>query len=167
MTTKQMIVLFFSALISYCVIFLVIRLSGKRTLSKMNAFDFIITVTMGAVFGSTLLNYQTKLVQGIYVIALLLLFQFTTSLLSSHFSLMESFLRAQPSLLYYKGMYKDRILKKERISRAEVVQVVREHGIGKMEDVEAVVLEPNGSLSVIKVQAESKQPLDTLENLKN
>lgn len=167
MTAKQMIVLFFSALISYCVIFLVIRLSGKRTLSKMNAFDFIITVTMGAVFGSTLLNYQTKLVQGIYVIALLLLFQFTTSLLSSHFSLMESFLRAQPSLLYYKGMYKDRILKKERISRAEVVQVVREHGIGKMEDVEAVVLEPNGSLSVIKVQAESKQPLDTLENLKN
>ena len=162
-----MIVLFFSALISYCVIFLVIRLSGKRTLSKMNAFDFIITVTMGAVFGSTLLNYQTKLVQGIYVIALLLLFQFTTSLLSSHFSLMESFLRAQPSLLYYKGMYKDRNLKKERISRAEVVQVVREHGIGKMEDVEAVVLEPNGSLSVIKVQAESKQPLDTLENLKN
>ncbi|MDN6193964.1 MAG: DUF421 domain-containing protein [Alkalibacterium sp.] len=167
MTAKQMIVLFFSALISYCVIFLVIRLSGKRTLSKMNAFDFIITVTMGAVFGSTLLNYQTKLVQGIYVIALLLLFQFTTSLLSSHFSLMESFLRAQPSLLYYKGMYKDRNLKKERISRAEVVQVVREHGIGKMEDVEAVVLEPNGSLSVIKVQAESKQPLDTLENLKN
>lgn len=164
MTAKQMIVLFFSALISYCVIFLVIRLSGKRTLSKMNAFDFIITVTMGAVFGSTLLNYQTKLVQGIYVIALLLLFQFTTSLLSSHFSLMESFLRAQPSLLYYKGMYKDRNLKKERISRAEVVQVVREHGIGKMEDVEAVVLEPNGSLSVIKVQAESKQPLDTLEN---
>lgn len=80
---------------------------------------------------------------------------------------MESFLRAQPSLLYYKGMYKDRNLKKERISRAEVVQVVREHGIGKMEDVEAVVLEPNGSLSVIKVQAESKQPLDTLENLKN
>lgn len=151
MTAKQMIVLFFSALISYCVIFLVIRLSGKRTLSKMNAFDFIITVTMGAVFGSTLLNYQTKLVQGIYVIALLLLFQFTTSLLSSHFSLMESFLRAQPSLLYYKGMYKDRNLKKERISRAEVVQVVREHGIGKMEDVEAVVLEPNGSLSVIKV----------------
>lgn len=167
MTAKQMIVLFFSALISYCVIFLVIRLSGKRTLSKMNAFDFIITVTMGAVFGSTLLNYQTKLVQGIYVIALLLLFQFTTSLLSSHFSLMESFLRAQPSLLYYKGMYKDRNLKKERISRAEVVQMVREHGIGKMEDVEAVVLEPNGSLSVIKVQAESKQPLDTLENLKN
>ncbi|MDN6295844.1 MAG: DUF421 domain-containing protein [Alkalibacterium sp.] len=167
MTAKQMIVLFFSALISYCVIFLVIRLSGKRTLSKMNAFDFIITVTMGAVFGSTLLNYQTKLVQGIYVIALLLLFQFTTSLLSSHFSLMESFLRAQPTLLYYKGMYKDRNLKKERISRAEVVQVVREHGIGKMEDVEAVVLEPNGSLSVIKVQAESKQPLDTLENLKN
>lgn len=61
MTAKQMIVLFFSALISYCVIFLVIRLSGKRTLSKMNAFDFIITVTMGAVFGAHYLIIRQNL----------------------------------------------------------------------------------------------------------
>ncbi|GEK91069.1 DUF421 domain-containing protein [Alkalibacterium kapii] len=166
MTPKQMLLLFLLALFSYIAIFIVIRLSGKRTLSKMNAFDFIITVTIGAVFGSTLLNYQTKFVQGIYVIVLLLLFQLMTSFLSSHISFMESFLRAEPAILYYKGEYKDAILKKERISRNEVIQMVREEGIGQMEDVEAVVLEPNGSLSVIKAQKGNAKQSDTLEDLK-
>lgn len=45
----------------YLFALMVLRLSGKRMLLKMNAFDFIITVSLGTVFGNILINQEDKL----------------------------------------------------------------------------------------------------------
>lgn len=43
-------------ILSYILIVFVLRVSGKRTLSKMNSFDFIVTVALGSVLASILTN---------------------------------------------------------------------------------------------------------------
>lgn len=160
-----MVELFIVAFLSYIVVLFLLRLSGKRTLLKMNAFDFIITVSLGAVFGNMLINYKENLFQGLYVIFLLLLFQFFSSFLSSRYALFDTLLKANPTLLFYEGTYYESILKKERIPKSEVLQAMRERGIGRIEEVGAVILETDGTISVLPKEKSKKNDLDTLEDL--
>lgn len=157
--------LFLIAFFSYVIVLFLLRLSGKRTLLKMNAFDFIITVSLGAVFGNMLINYKENLFQGLYVIFLLLLFQFFSSLLSSRYAFFDTLLKANPTLLFYEGTYYEAILKKERIPRSEVLQAMREQGIGRIEEVGAVILETDGTISVLPKEKSKENNLDTLQDL--
>ncbi|GEK88738.1 Protein of unknown function [Alkalibacterium putridalgicola] len=165
MDIRQMSELFLIAFFSYVIVLFLLRLSGKRTLLKMNAFDFIITVSVGAVFGNMLINYKENLFQGLYVIFLLLLFQFFSSLLSSRYTFFDTLLKANPTLLFYEGTYYEAILKKERIPRSEVLQAMREQGIGRIEEVGAVILETDGTISVLPKEKSKENNLDTLQDL--
>jgi len=167
MEIAQMMELFFIAFFSYLFILLILRLSGKRTLLKMNAFDFIITVTLGAVFGNMLINYEDNLFKGLYVFSLLLIFQFVSSFLSSRYAVFDRLLKANPTLLFYEGTYYESILKKERIPKSEVLQAIREQGIGRIEEVGAVILETDGTISVLPIQKNRDLELDTLKNIEH
>lgn len=149
----------------YLVILFVLRLSGKRTLLKMNAFDFIITVSLGTVFGNILINQDEVLWEGLYIFCLLLLFQFLSSYLSSRSALFSRILKAHPSLLFYDGTYYEDKMKKERIPKSEVLQAIREQGIGKVEEVAAVILETDGTISVLPKKNNELRDLNTLVDL--
>lgn len=149
----------------YIVILFVLRLSGKRTLVKMNAFDFIVTVSLGTVFGNILVNQDELLWEGLYIFCLLLVFQSLSSFLSSRYSFFNRVLKAQPTLLFYDGKYYDHKLLKERIPKSEVLQAIREQGIGKVEDVAAVILETDGKLSVLPNKNNELKDLNTLSDV--
>ena len=58
--------------------------------------------------------------------------------------------KAEPSLLLFQGQLKNDVLQRERVTEGEVLAALRANGIGAVEDVDAVVLETDGSFSVIK-----------------
>lgn len=60
---------------AYVALIVLLRASGKRTLSKMNAFDLIVTVALGSVMATVLLSKDTALAQGILAFALLISLQ--------------------------------------------------------------------------------------------
>lgn len=151
--------------IVYIFALFVLRLSGKRTLLKMNAFDFIITVSLGTVFGNILINQDDKLWEGVLIFCLLLLFQYGTSTFSSRSDVFSRIVKAHPTLLFYDGQYFEHHLKKERIPKSEVMQAIREQGIGKIEEVAAVVLETDGAISVLPKENNEMENLNTLKGL--
>lgn len=59
------------AALAYPTLIAVVRVSGERTLSKMNAFDLVITVALGSTLATTLLNRQVALLEGVVALALL------------------------------------------------------------------------------------------------
>src|SRR5690606_21833559 len=66
----------------YVVLIFVLRVSGKRTLSKMNAFDLVITITFGSTFASLMLSRDISLAEGLAALALLALLQYIVARLS-------------------------------------------------------------------------------------
>ena len=136
--------------LGYVALIILLRISGKRTLSKWNAFDFIVTIAFGTILGSILLSTNTSLLQGVLGFGLLILFQFIISWLSVRFKGVPGLINAQPTLLLYKGKLLHDALKRERITEGEIRAALRTSGIAALEDVDAVVLETNGSFSVIE-----------------
>lgn len=134
---------------AYVTLVAVLRVTGKRTLSQLNAFDFIVTVAFGSTLATILLSTDVSWAEGAAALGLLAALQLIVALISTHWPRTRSALTAQPTLLLRNGVVQHKALRRNRLTESEVLQAVRAGGTGDLAEVAAVVLETNGKLSVI------------------
>ena len=139
-----------TGIIAYIAIIIMLRISGKRTLAKWNSFDFVVTIALGSVFASILLSTDDTFGKGILGFALLILFQFIITWISVRSSIIQKLIKSEPALLLYRGKMQHDVMKKERIAEGEILAALRTSGVSAIEDADAVVLETDGSFSVLK-----------------
>ena len=128
----------------------VLRATGKRALSKMNAFDLVVTVALGSALASTILSKNTPLAEGLAGLCLLVLLQFGVTWLSVRSPRFESLVKAQPRLLVHRGRFMRGAMRRERVSEEEVLAALRGSGSGDLDETMSVVLETDGTLSVVR-----------------
>jgi uncharacterized membrane protein YcaP (DUF421 family) len=126
-----------------------LRVTGKRTLARMNVFDLVVTVALGSILAMTILSGTTSLVQGLFAIAVLAGLEYVLQWLSAKDPRIRQLITSEPSLLFHRGEFLHRAMKAQRVSEDDVRTAIRQKGFANFEDVEAVVLENNGDLSVI------------------
>ena len=136
------------SIIGFAALMILLRVSGKRTLSKLNAFDFVFVVAVGSVFASTIISKDITLVEGVAAMATLIAIQVIMAELAARFPIAERIINGEPTLLLSRGKFIPRALKKERITEEEVRGAIRANGVNRVEDVDAVILENDGTLSV-------------------
>lgn len=151
--------------LAYLALVLLLRVSGKRTLSKMNAFDLVVTVALGSTLATVLLSKSVALANGIAAFALLIGLQFAITWLSTRSSAVRDFVKAEPTMLLHRGRFLRRAMKLERVTEEEILAALRSQGVGSVEEVEAVVLETDSSFSVLK--SPTGAPDSTLANVAN
>jgi uncharacterized membrane protein YcaP (DUF421 family) len=154
------------SILAYTILILWLRISGKRTLSKWNAFDFVVTIALGSTLATVVMSKDVALVEGALAFALLIGFQFGITWLSVRSSAVHNLIKAQPTLLLDRGRFIPAAMQAQRVTESEVRAAVRAVGIGALEDVDAVVLETDGSFSVIKqAQQTSRSALADVADL--
>ena len=126
---------------AYPVMILMLRVSGKRTLSQMNAFDFIITVALGSSMATVALDKNVTLADGALVFFLLIFMQFVITWLSVRIKGVKKLVDSQPALLLYKGQVLDEVAKKTRITIEEIYLAARKEGISNLAEIDVVILE--------------------------
>ncbi|NJL01034.1 MAG: DUF421 domain-containing protein [Spirulinaceae cyanobacterium SM2_1_0] len=136
--------------LGYITIVFLLRISGKRTLSKWNSFDFVVTIAFGSILAAMLLSKDTSLLQAVFGFAILVAYQFVITWTATRSSVVQSLIKAQPTLLFHKGEFLSQSLEKERVTVGEVLAAMRSNGIGDLLQVDAVILETDGTFSVIK-----------------
>ena len=150
--------------LAYLSLLLLLRVSGKRTLSKLNAFDLIVTVALGSTLATVLLSKDVPLVEGAAGFAVLILAQYVITALSVRSAWVRSIVKSEPRLLYYRGGWLDDALRRERVTRDEILAVARSSGFADLKNIDAVILETDGSLNVLgKVAADG---LSTLSDVR-
>lgn len=87
----------------YITLVFFIRLSGKRTLSKMNAFDLIVTVALGSCLATISLNKNIAIAEGAIVYLTLIPLQFMITWSSVRIKQIKKIVSSQPGLLLYNG----------------------------------------------------------------
>lgn len=134
---------------AYVTLIVVLRISGKRTLAKLNAFDLVVTVAVGSTLATILLNSDVSFVEGVTALVLLAALQFLAAMVTSRLEAGRSVLTSQPTLLVSQGRFLDDAMRRQRVSVDQIRQAIRSSGQGDVRTVAAVVLESDGSLSVI------------------
>lgn len=137
------------SVIGFAAVVLLLRVAGKRSITKLNAFDLILIFTVGSILATTIINPDTTLSEGLWALALLVGLQWLTAWLSSRSVGFRTLIKSQPTLLVYDGEMLLENMKKERILEVEVQSALRQHGIHDIKNAKAVVLETEGKISVL------------------
>lgn len=148
--TGQALEIAVSAVVFYGYMVLLLRISGKRTTMSMTSFDFVSTVAMATIVGSTILQSSISLFEGMVAVTVLVAMQWVAGSVSARNPGVRHFITSSPVVLYENGTFHNENLAAERISREQLQQKVRTAGHGSLASVSAIVLESAGTVSVVE-----------------
>ena len=151
--------------LSYLALVLLLRGLGKRSLAKMNAFDWVVTVALGSALATAVLSKDVPLAESALAFTVLLGLQFAVSWLTVRSRTVEKLLKAQPRLLVYNGQMLHDEMKRERVTQSEILQTVRTTGLSDISQARAVVLETDGTIAVIQ-QGDDLSAMENVQGLK-
>ncbi|WP_051448431.1 DUF421 domain-containing protein [Bradyrhizobium sp. WSM1417] len=136
--------------VTYVALVVLLRIAGPRTLAKWYAFDLIVTVALGSTFANSVLSGNISVAQSLVGFIILIGLQFIIAFAVAQWSQLRVVVNPQPTLLLHQGRFVHEAMRSQRVAEADVRAAVRQHGIDRVEDVGAVVLEADGTFSVIR-----------------
>ncbi|TDD72049.1 DUF421 domain-containing protein [Jiangella aurantiaca] len=136
------------AAVVFVILWLVLRMSGKRQVTQLSAFDLILLVTLGDLISQTVLQEDLSLTGGTLAVATFALLSVLLSWLSWRFKRPRKLFQGEPTVIIKDGKVDDEVLRYERLPIDDVLEAAREHGIRDLGDVDLMVLEPDGTFSV-------------------
>lgn len=137
------------ALLSYVALVILLRVSGKRTLSKLNVFDFVFVVALGSTLASTILNADTTLADGITTFVALMGLQIMLSWLCVTSHRVDHWVNGEPTLLMHKGNFLNDAMRRERVTKEEVLSSIRNVNVKTFDEIDSVILETDGTFSIV------------------
>jgi len=137
------------AIFAYLALVFLLRISGKRTLTKLNVFDFVFVVALGSTLATTILSENTTLADGLTAFVVLIGLQIALSLLCVYSHRVDSIVNGEPSMLLHRGNFLDETMKRERVTKEEVLAALRNAGAKTYNEVDSVVLETDGTFSIV------------------
>lgn len=136
------------ATVTYLYIVGLTRLSGKRTVARMNSFDWIVNVAMGSLAASAILDAEILPAALLGMTAVVGL-QWLLTLLTFHSPFISSLIKSEATLIVSNGEMQMRAMRRVRMNEDEVMGEVRIAGLDSIEKVAAMTFEPDGTVTVI------------------
>ena len=136
-----------SATAVFVLVWLVVRIVGKRELSEMAPFDFVILVVMGDLVAESVIAEDTSVTGAVVAVATFGLLTVVVSWTSWMLPKRRSLFEGVPTLLVRNGEVVDEALRIERLNREDLLTAARLEGIRSLDDIEWAVLEQDGKFS--------------------
>ena len=139
-----------TTLIIYFALIAILQFAGKRSIAKLNIFDLVVTVALGSILASVMLTKSLSIADGLAAFIVLAFLQWLVASLSVRFGWFKQVIRSDSRMLLKDGQFLEDQMKAERVTHGEIEAAIRGKGHGKIESIAAVVLESDGSFSVIE-----------------
>lgn len=153
----ELIVIVIRSLISFIVLLLLTRLMGKRQVSQLTFFDYIVGITIGSIAAEMSFDQNVRIINGITSLLIWGLIPFILAIISLKSRTFQQLIDGKPTIIIKNGEILEKSMKKVFLSIDELMLLLREKNIFKISDVEIAILETNGQLSVLKKT--SQQPV--------
>ena len=134
----------------YGFLLLIFRITGKRSLAQITAFDFVLLLIIGEATQQALLGDDFSIVNAYIVIGTLMFLELGLSLVKRWWPGLDRALESMPLIIVQDGkLLKERIAN-ERVDLEDVLAAAREHhGLERLEQIKFAVLERSGGISIV------------------
>lgn len=160
----DILTIFLRTVLIYFVVFLMLRLMGKREIGKLSLFDLVISIMIAEIAVFVLEDSSKALMDGLVPMATLVLIQIFIAFITLKSRTVRILFEGRPSVLINKGMIDREEMKKHRYNLDDLMLQLRQNKIMNVADVEFAVLEPSGKLSV--VEREVKETAEVNDGVK-
>ena len=138
------------ATVMFFILFLLIRLLGKRELGQMTPFEFVVLVVLGDLIQQGVTHNDFSLTGATLAISTFAFWALLLSWTTYLFPRAKDLLEGTPRVVVRNGEIVNENLRRDRLTRDEILSEMRLAGIGRMSDVAWAILEPQGKMSFIK-----------------
>ncbi|MCZ8519053.1 MULTISPECIES: DUF421 domain-containing protein [Paenibacillus] len=154
---EVLLVLFFRTLLVYVVVFLTMRLMGKREIGKLSLFDLVISIMIAEIAVFVLEDLRKPLIHGIVPMLTLVLVQVMIAFISLKSQKLRRLFEGEPSPLIEHGQLNREEMRRQRYNLDDLLLQLRENKVLNVADVEFAVLESSGKLTVQQKPAKEEQ----------
>ncbi|OXM15387.1 DUF421 domain-containing protein [Paenibacillus herberti] len=145
----------------YFVVFLIMRMMGKREIGKMSVFDVVISFMIAEIAVLVIEDTDRPMLDGIVPMVALMAIQVLIAFISMKNRRIRLLFDGKPSVIIEKGKLNQNEMRKQRYNLDDLLQQLRENQVARVSDVEFAILETSGKLSVFeKDQEESSNSND-------
>lgn len=140
----------------YIFLFIIVKVLGKTQISQITPFDFISALVLGEFVGSAVFDPKINLLKILFGITVWGLLIYVTEFTTQKSLRLRLFLEGKPSFIIHEGKLDWKELKKNHLDINQLQQLLRSKDVFSLRDVEYAILEPNGSISILKKQEADK-----------
>lgn len=137
------------SIVSVVVLFIITEFMGKKQISQLNLFDYIIGISIGSIAASLSVDDSINYIDGVLAIVVYGSFAVLVSLLTAKSIILRRFLIGTPLVLMNNGKIIYEHLKKGKIDINDFLQIARENGYYDISQINCSILEPSGKLSFL------------------
>ena len=134
----------------FLLLYVLLRLFGKRQLGQMTPFEFVALVVVGDFVQQAVTHNDFSITAGTLAVATFGFWSLVLGWVSYRSDTMRRLIEGQPRIVVRDGRLIDEILQRDKITEAEVLSEMRLAGIARLDDVEWGILEPSGKISFLK-----------------
>ena len=138
------------ATVMFFILFLLIRLLGKRELGQMTPFELVVLVVLGDLIQQGVTHNDFSLTGATLAISTFAFWALLLSWTTYLFPRAKDLLEGTPRVVVRNGEIVNENLRRDRLTRDEILSEMRLAGIGRISDVAWAILEPQGKMSFIK-----------------
>jgi len=139
----------------YGFLLLIFRVTGKRSLAQITAFDFVLLLIIGEATQQALLGDDFSVINAWIVIGTLMFLELGLSLVKSWWPALDPILESTPLVIVENGRLLQDRTAHERVDVEDVLAAAREHhGLQRLEEIKYAVLERSGGISIVPQQKE-------------
>jgi uncharacterized membrane protein YcaP (DUF421 family) len=136
-------------LIVYVFLVLILRVAGKREVGQLSILDLVVLLLVADAVQNSMVGDNTTLAGGVVAVAVLVSADLLLHRITTRSRRVRRLIEGEPRILVRHGRVMWKALEEEGVDAQELKQALRAHGVARPEDADLVVLETNGSMSVI------------------
>ena len=146
---SEVIQIVYRSLISLITLFLITKLIGKKQVSQLSLFDYVIGISIGNFSAEMIINLESNEIYGILAVVIFGVIAYLVSLLTMKSINLRKFLTSSPTVLIQSGNIVKKGLKETRFDLNDLLEVLRCKGYFDISQIEYAVMEANGEVSVL------------------
>lgn len=150
----DLLIIFLRTVMIYIVVFLVMRIMGKREIGKLSIFDLVISIMIAEIAVFVLEDIEKPILEGLVPMATLVFIQIIIAYITLKSRKLRLWFDGNPSILIKNGRLNSEEMKKQKYNLDDLMLQLRQNNITNVADVEFAVLETTGKLTVIQKDRE-------------
>ncbi len=144
-------------IVVYAFLLALLRVTGKRQIGQLAPFDLVLLLVLSNAVQNSMNAGDNSLVGGLISATTLIALNYLAGLATYRSKRLEAIVEGRPQVIVHDGVVFEEVMAKAKLTRHELNAALRESGCNTLEDVLSVILENNGSITVVPLRAGSKR----------
>ncbi|MDD3392281.1 MAG: DUF421 domain-containing protein [Bacilli bacterium] len=137
------------SLLSLVSLFLVTKMLGKKQVSQLSLFDYVIGISIGNFAAETTINLESQYINGIVAVLMFGLVAYLVSIITMKSIILRRYFMGVPTLIIQQGKLLKKNMKKVKIDINDLLEECRSSGYFDLNEIEYAIMEPNGKISIL------------------